>query len=659
MDIQVLWGSARCGIMVAMNLAEDSVVRQKVPMSLKRKIVLLFLGLAVVPMLIVATFSFFYAAWLAEGITKTRLADTAVRAANELDAASLRVQQSLVLLQQLPSLQEALEGSADGEARLEPLVAGAPLVTVRDGSGTVLASWGGQPDSPIRCDSSGGSRMITIRAALSGSMRAEAGVWAGDLLPIDLRGPMRAVRVIDGKDGSILYSPDCSDLVSGGSVASRAALAALSGGPSEWESFRFRDDTGGWNLGTVQPSPDGQRFTVASASVHVILAPLSRLEAWYWFFVLTLALSTALAFSLLLGRVTHSLNDLTRAAARIGQGDFQPWLPPPGNDEVGRLTLAFSDMLDRVRRTMDHVDQNGRLAVVGQLSSYLAHEIRNPLTSIKMNLQRLQRSAQSGRIPSDCRDAVDISLKEVDRLAGSVTSILQLGRADQGPRDAVSLHRVVEDAAELLRGEFLRAGIGVDVELDASADRVVAVLGQLKGVFLNLMMNALEAQPEGGRLEVRSELQPDADGSPLVAIRIRDFGIGVPAAVRDRIFEPFFTTKPTGSGIGLAVVARTLRDSGGDIYLEDLPISEKGAEFVVTLPLAAVTEAEHAIEAGSTPNRLSRPWIKDDAETGVPVSAGIVGSSPVPANATEPAPALSADASEALAAWVKNRGHVH
>jgi signal transduction histidine kinase len=312
-------------------------------------------------------------------------------------------------------------------------------------------------------------------------------------------------------------------------------------------------------------------------------------------------------------------------------------------------------MLDRVRRTLDHVDQNGRLAVVGQLSSYLAHEIRNPLTSIKMNLQRLERSARSGRIPADCRDAVAISLKEVDRLAGSVTSILQLGRADQGPRDAVSLHMVIEDAAELLSGEFQRAEIEVTVELDASADRVVAVLGQLKGVFLNLMMNALEAQPQGGRIDVRSELQTAADGSPVVAIRIRDSGPGVPAAVRDRIFEPFFTTKPTGSGIGLAVVARTLRDSGGDIYLEDLPHLEKGAEFVVTLPLAAVSDADQTTEPGSTRQRTGRPWMRDD-EPGVPMEEGILASTPVHAEAT---PMLSADASEALAAWVKDRGQVH
>jgi signal transduction histidine kinase len=642
--------------MVAMNLTEDSVVRHKVPMSLKRKIVLLFLGLAVVPLLIVASFSFFYAAWLAEGITKTRLVDTAVRAANELEAASLRVEQSLATLRQLPSLEGAFDGSVDGEARLEPLVTGAPFVIVRSGIGDVLASRGGQPESPIRCDTSGGSRLVTIRVALSGGATAEALVWAGDLLSTDLRGPMQAVRVIDGKDGSILYSPDCSDLATGASVASQSALEALAGGPSAWESFRFRDDTGEWHLGTVQPSSDGQRFTVASATAHVILAPLSRLEAWYWFFVLTLALSTALAFSLLLGRVTHSLNDLTRAAARIGQGDFQPWLPPPGKDEVGRLTLAFSDMLDRVRRTMDHVDQNGRLAVVGQLSSYLAHEIRNPLTSIKMNLQRLERSARSGRIPEDCRDAVGISLKEVDRLAGSGTSILQLGRADQGPRDAVSLHRVIEDAAELLSGEFVRAGIEVSVDLDASADRVVAVLGQMKGVFLNLMMNALEAQPEGGRIHVRSELQTASDGSPVVAIRIRDAGGGVPPAVRDRIFEPFFTTKPTGSGIGLAVVARTLRDSGGDIYLEHLPTSETGAEFVVTLPLAAVAAAEQSAEASTARPASTPPWMRDESEPGLSVVEETVASGKIP---FERAPVLSAEASEALAAWVKDRGRVH
>jgi signal transduction histidine kinase len=622
-------------------------------MPLRRKIVLLFLGLAVVPMLIVATFGFFYAAWLAEGVTETRLAEEAQWAAAELTAASERVEQSLARLDGPSSFQDNLDVFAETESGPEPALASAPYLAVRGPEGQVLASRGAIPAAPIRCDQTGGSRSVTISVPLSGRRFALAEVWVADLLTPDAIGRARAVRVLERPDGRVLYSRDCTELTSGASPLAASALAALAAGPSRMDGFRFNDRAGEWNLGSIRATPTGRFLTVASANVHGLLAPLSRMEAWYWFFVLTLTISTALAFSLLLGRVTHSLNELTRAAGRIGEGDFQPWLPPPGNDEVGRLTLAFSDMLERVRRTMEHVDQNGRLAVVGQLSSYLAHEIRNPLTSIKMNLQRLERNARSGRMPADCEDAVEISLREVDRLAGSVTSILQLGRADQGPREIVSLHAVIEEAADLLRGELQRSGISVSVELDASADRVVAGLGQLKGVFLNLMMNALEAQPLGGRLELRSELQTGPDGSPVVAVHVRDYGHGVPKSVRDRIFEPFFTTKPSGSGIGLAVVARTLRDSGGEIHLEDLPVSEDGAEFVVTLPLAAVASEQETVPSSSwrQPRRPREP-VGHDRAPEVAVDA----SEPTP---SEPTPILPSDTSEVLASWSKRGGQVH
>jgi signal transduction histidine kinase len=426
-----------------------------------------------------------------------------------------------------------------------------------------------------------------------------------------------------------------------------AALAVLARSPYEGGSFRYKDRLSDQGVGAIGVSPNQQWAAVATTGVSGIMAPLSRLQAWYWVFILLLAVSTVAAFSLLLGRVTESLKELTGAAKRIGGGDLQPWLPPPSNDEVGQLTVAFSDMLDRLRHMMAHVDHKGRLAVVGQLSSYLAHEIRNPLSSIKMNLQRLDRSVRAGHVPADCSDAVEISLKEVDRLASSVTSILQLGRSDQGPSEVVSLHEVIEEVAELLQGEMNRAQVELQVELDAAADRVVAVAGQMKGVFVNLIMNALEAQPQGGLVQIRSELRASTTGEPVVAVRVRDLGCGVPPSVRDRIFEPFFTTKGTGSGIGLAVVARTLNDHGGDIRLEDLPAGKSGAEFVVSLPLAAVgVDAQAAAASVDARRRRWRGTRSPDARD-------------VPEAPRAPAAGLPASASEALTVWAKDRGQVH
>lgn len=127
------------------------------------------------------------------------------------------------------------------------------------------------------------------------------------------------------------------------------------------------------------------------------------------------------------------------------------------------------------------------------------------------------------------------------------------------------------------------------MDLDAEADLILARPGQVKSVILNLMLNALEAQPNGGFLNIRSELTRSRRfGGPAVTVRFSDGGPGVSPDVRKRIFEPFFTTKSGGSGIGLAVADRAVRDNHGRLFLEAFPRSGSGAEFVMTFPLAAI-----------------------------------------------------------------------
>lgn len=327
------------------------------------------------------------------------------------------------------------------------------------------------------------------------------------------------------------------------------------------------------------------------AQVESIMTPLRHVYANYWLFVVTLAASATISFSLLLTRVTRNLEDLTRAAEQIGEGDLDPWLPAPSADEVGQLTIAFSRMLARIRTMMDRVDQSGRLAVVGQLSSYLAHEIRTPLSSTRMNLQRLQRWTQMGKLPEECAEPIEISLKEIDRLATSVSGVLTLARPQDADPVSLNLHEVVEEAIELLRGEMVRRNIELFVDLDAGADRVLARPGQMKAVLTNLILNAIEAQPEGGQIEITSRLvRATSAGRPTIELRVRDEGPGVPASIQGQIFDPFFSTKDDGSGIGLAVASQSVQENSGELLLEPASVADSGANFLVRLPLAPLTQ---------------------------------------------------------------------
>jgi two-component system NtrC family sensor kinase len=133
--------------------------------------------------------------------------------------------------------------------------------------------------------------------------------------------------------------------------------------------------------------------------------------------------------------------------------------------------------------------------------------------------------------------------------------------------------------------QFTRRGIRVEVRRQADDDLVLASAEELKSVFLNLLLNAADAMPEGGRLRIWTHNEGAHDDRPAVWLHIADDGAGIPPELRDRIFDPFFTTKREGSGIGLSLALRTLRHHGGELSFEKSSEIEPGAEFIIRLPL--------------------------------------------------------------------------
>ena len=244
-----------------------------------------------------------------------------------------------------------------------------------------------------------------------------------------------------------------------------------------------------------------------------------------------------------------------------------------GGDAGGRL-LTIEDLTERVemRRRMERVD---RLASLGRLSASIAHEIRNPLTGINLMLDELH-DRMIGR--EDDQGVIVRALQEIERLEGLVNELLHFATLPRAELKSESVAAVLEDTLFLVDKQCRNAGVEVDADIDSSLPAFPLDKDKLKQAFLNLITNAIEAMPEGGRLKIVACQVPEG-----IRIIFADTGKGISPEAMDEIFEPFYTTKGEGAGLGLAITHNIISDHGGRIEV-DSP-SGQGTQFSLFFPL--------------------------------------------------------------------------
>lgn len=217
------------------------------------------------------------------------------------------------------------------------------------------------------------------------------------------------------------------------------------------------------------------------------------------------------------------------------------------------------------------------LALLGQLSAAVAHDIRNPLSIIRAAAERLKKKLGG----TDPDPAFDYITDEVDRLNRVITGYLDLGRAGGGQLAPVEPAALVRSCLADLEGQLQQAGIEIELALPelppVKADRI-----QLRAAFINIILNAIQAQPGGGRLQISGELRRRGRHAWAI-LRFADAGPGIPPQLREKVFEPFFTTRDKGSGLGLFSVRRTVESFGGRVIIADRP--GPGATIEVSLPI--------------------------------------------------------------------------
>jgi signal transduction histidine kinase len=222
-----------------------------------------------------------------------------------------------------------------------------------------------------------------------------------------------------------------------------------------------------------------------------------------------------------------------------------------------------------------------RLALVGQMAASISHNLKNPLGSIKTILQVQMESPE---LPESMRRETQMVLEEIGRLSTKLNQLLQFSRPAVRAGSAAAncdAKAVVEEVAAVLRHEAERRGIAFGTELPAGVVKVAASAEAVSDIVSNLLVNALEAAPRGGHVNIY--MKKDSTGCVLV---VEDDGPGIPAAAREKILQPFFTTKSQGTGLGLAIVARRVTEAGGRLGWVNPASDGKGTRFEVILPLA-------------------------------------------------------------------------
>lgn len=269
-------------------------------------------------------------------------------------------------------------------------------------------------------------------------------------------------------------------------------------------------------------------------------------------------------------------------------GDRKGWSPSRAEVEMldlfaAQASLAFENAaLYRAQsERLDRLHRAERLAAVGQLAAGLAHEIRNPLTAIRSTMQYLLK----GLSPEEPRhQLIEELLSEVDRINSTVGGLLSLSRSGELRLAEIDLLAPLTASLHLVQARADEQKVILESSFGREPLRVLADAGQLKQVFLNLLLNALQSMPDGGQIMLTAGPWGSPSGTGRWGqVRIADTGPGIPAEELRKVFDPFFTTKRDGTGLGLAICHGIIEQHQGEIRLESE--TGRGTTALVRLPL--------------------------------------------------------------------------
>lgn len=295
--------------------------------------------------------------------------------------------------------------------------------------------------------------------------------------------------------------------------------------------------------------------------------------------IIAFALLAGLAASLLISRsLARPVSELTRAMAAVGAGDLDHPVRATSRDEIGALARALADMTRQLRESREQLVQAEKLASIGEMSAAVAHGLRNPLASLRAAAQLVRRHPES---PS-ATEHLDAIIEEVDRLDRRITHLLSFSRPAPFHPVLESVPRLIEELLPAVAQPLREQGVKLEMAVPAELPPVRVDPMQLEQALLEIVSNALDAMPDGGRLGIRAASTNGAVPVDVV-VEVSDTGLGIPEQLLASVCEPFFTTRQEGTGLGLAIARRYVEQNGGRLEI----VSRPGEGTTVRLRLPA------------------------------------------------------------------------
>jgi len=301
---------------------------------------------------------------------------------------------------------------------------------------------------------------------------------------------------------------------------------------------------------------------------------------------LVIALVVIAAAYFLSHRITTPLRSLTASTAEVARGNLRPRIAIRTGDEIEELANAFNRMTEDLEASRERVVRAEKDAAWREMARQVAHEIKNPLTPMKLSTQHCLRAYRDSspdfpKVLEKSMRTIGDQIDTLQRIAAEFSDFARMPSRDVKPVDVGFVLRECAALYETGPDGPIRFALAIEDALPP----VMADRDELRRVFINLISNAVQAMDGSGEIGLRARRIADGDGRPLVEVAVEDRGAGIPQDVLPRLFQPYFSTKSRGTGLGLAICRRVVQDLGGEIRLESRP--DRGTVATVVLPAAA------------------------------------------------------------------------
>ena len=373
-------------------------------------------------------------------------------------------------------------------------------------------------------------------------------------------------------------------------------LTDLSGDEQDWANLaeKMRLDQVRQTLQTENASPVTQDVMLGGKHYKVfyrllpfgrfycLLRPMEEIEdakrALIWSMLGIAILVTGLVafISQRIGKnITEPIIDLVGFTEQVAEGNLDDQCEIKTQDEIGDLALAFNQMTRNLQQSRDKLIQAERLATAGKMSASFAHEIRNPLSSMRMLSQLLM---QKPEMSAEQRQSLQYILEEIERIDNIVKGLMDFARPTTLNLAEQPLVPALQAVLSLMEANLTHHQIRLVLEFAPDLPDLQFDSDKIKQAFMNVVLNAMEAMPQGGTLSVTTFKLEDG-----ISIKVTDTGVGIPEADIEHLFEPFFSRKDKGTGLGLANVKRILEEHGGTVEIENA--LDEGATVSMWLPM--------------------------------------------------------------------------